>query len=215
MLTQKITAIIGIISLLTLSACGAVHTSVSKRKLDVSTKMQRTVFLTPVSPSERIIFVEVRNTSDNPGFDIKPMVLGHLQAKGYQITDNPHAATYWLQTNVLQAGKTDTGSQEKTMTQGGLTGGAIGAAAGYMNTGSKRTALATGLAGAIIGSIIEAAVKDVTYSILTDIQITERKHGNKQHQTNIVSYANQANLDIDDAMPQLSQAMAKSIAGLF
>ena len=55
---------------LALSGCAATSTAVAKRNLDVQTKMSDTIFLDPVTPDERTVYVDVRNTSDQPGLDI-------------------------------------------------------------------------------------------------------------------------------------------------
>ena len=47
-----------------LSGCAAVHTSIAKKDLDVQTKMSDTIFLDPVEPDRRIVYLNVRNTSD-------------------------------------------------------------------------------------------------------------------------------------------------------
>ena len=46
-----------------LTACTALHTSVAKRELDVQTRMSQTVYLDPVEPEQRTIFVDIRNTT--------------------------------------------------------------------------------------------------------------------------------------------------------
>ena len=96
-----------LISSLTLSGCGALHTAVAKRNLDVQTKMSSSIFLDPVEPQQRTVFVDIRNTSDKPEFDLKPQVIQSLQARGYQVIDSPKRAHYWLQANVLQVGRSN------------------------------------------------------------------------------------------------------------
>ncbi|TLS68729.1 hypothetical protein FEF65_03265 [Mariprofundus erugo] len=61
---KPVVAVIALISLWMLSGCAATQTAISKRNLDVQTKMSSTVFLDPVAPEKMTIFVQVRNTSD-------------------------------------------------------------------------------------------------------------------------------------------------------
>ena len=89
---------------LSLAACAATTTAISKRNLDVQTKMTETIFLDPVPAKQRTVFVQVRNTSDRPDFDIEPAVRSAVEARGYQVVDDPTEAHYLLQANVLQAG---------------------------------------------------------------------------------------------------------------
>ncbi len=55
------------IGTLMLSGCSATHTAISKRNLQVQTKMSDTIFLDPVADDKRTVFVQVRNTSDQQG----------------------------------------------------------------------------------------------------------------------------------------------------
>jgi hypothetical protein len=56
--------------LVSLLGCAAVHTSIAKKDLDVQTKMSDTVFLDPVGQDKKVVFVQIRNTSDQP-FEIE------------------------------------------------------------------------------------------------------------------------------------------------
>ncbi len=83
-----------------LGACTALHTSVSKRDLDVQTRMSRSIWLTPVEPEQRTVWLDVRNTSAAPELDLRNDLASQLQARGYQVLDNADAAQFWLQINV-------------------------------------------------------------------------------------------------------------------
>lgn len=61
------------------------QTMISKRNLDVQTKMSETIFLDPVGPDKKVIFVDVRNTSDKDNFDITP-IKDAIAKRGYRIT---------------------------------------------------------------------------------------------------------------------------------
>jgi hypothetical protein len=62
-----------------LSGCAAVHTSIAKKDLDVQTKMSDTVFLDPVGPDKKTVFVQIRNTSVKP-FDIEGAIVSAIVA---------------------------------------------------------------------------------------------------------------------------------------
>ena len=53
------------------NGCAATRTLIEKRKLTVETKMSETIFLEPVSPEERVVYVDVKNTTDKelPGIE--------------------------------------------------------------------------------------------------------------------------------------------------
>lgn len=237
---------------LALGGCAATYTAVAKRNLDVQTKMTETVFLDPVPPGERTVYVEIRNTSDKPDLDVGSAIRQDIQAKGYRIVDDPRQAHYVLQANVLQAGKnSETATQEayKGGFGGTLIGAAGGGALGYgigAAGGGNNVLLGVGgaLAGAAIENLSGAYVQDVTYSIITDVQVSERvangvvvtqsdtanlKQGTsgtrtqsssnttdlERYRTRIVSSANKANLEWPEAAPQLVAGLSRSVAGIF
>ena len=161
---------------ITLSSCSATHTAISKRNLEVKTQMSETVFLEPVSPSKQVIYVRVRNTSGIADLNIQPSVIAAIQANGYRITTNPDEAHYLLQANILQAGKLEDTSQLAGGYGDAIGTGLMGAAVGGLANG-EHGAWAGAAAGAAIGLIADALIDDVTYSITTDIQISERSKG--------------------------------------
>jgi hypothetical protein len=233
-----------------LGGCAAVHTSIAKKDLDVQTKMSDTIFLDPVGPDKRQIFLDVRNTSDKANFDILLPVKQALQSKGYIISNDPEAAHYWLRANILSVDKASPTAAESALHSGyggSLAGAAAGAAIGG-GLGGWSGAGIGGLAGVVVGGAVEtiadAAVKDVTYMVVTDIEIAERakdgvvvrqdslqdaKQGiggsrrqtssevsdRKKYRTRIVSTANQANLDYNEAAPSLTSGLVRSISGMF
>ena len=120
----KLTLII--VASFALFACQAVHTSLEKADLDVQTKASASIFLEPVSPAKRIIFVSVRNTSDRD-LNIKSRIVDRLSNSGYRITDDPDAAHFMLQANVLKVGKDNLGSTDSYL-DAGFSGAVLGSA---------------------------------------------------------------------------------------
>ncbi len=173
--------LIGIIIFsLILNGCAAVHTSIAKKDLDVQTKMSDTIFLDPVEPDQRTVYLNVRNTSDKTNFDITGSVAKALEARGYRITNNPKEAHYWLQVNILSVDKASPTAAESALRQGyggAMLGAAVGTATGAAIDGWAGAGIG-GLAGAaafgIADTIAGAAVKDVTFMAITDVEIAER-----------------------------------------
>lgn len=239
-----------VLSIMLLSGCAAVHTSIAKKDLDVQTKMSDTIFLDPVGPDKKVIYLEIRNTSDKANFDILAPIRSSLQSRGYTISSDPEAAHYWLRASVLSVGKASPTAAESTLGGGyggALTGAAVGAATGAALGGWGGAGIG-GLAGAaafgIAETVADAAVKDVTYMVVTDIEIAEKakqgvvvrqdsqqdaKQGmggsrrqtssevsdRKKYRARIVSTANQVNLEYEEAAPQLTSGLVRSISGLF
>jgi hypothetical protein len=228
-------------------ACAATTTAIGKRTLDVQTRMTDSIFLEPVTSEKRTLLVEVRNTSDRPDLDVAPEVKAALAARGYRIVDDPEHAHFLLQANVLQVGRTSKGAAEGAFAKGfgsALIGGAGGAAVGRAASDQTEVMIAGAVAGAAASAVADAFVQDVTYSIITDVQISERAgegvtvtermaqeltqgssgrrvlsttevHDWKRYQTRVMSTANQVNLDFEDAAPELTAGLTRAIAGIF
>lgn len=238
-------AALGVVLLL--AGCGAATTAIGKRDLEVQTKTTNTIFLDPVGPDRRTVFVQVRNTSDKPDLDVERAVREQIAAHGYRIVEDPDQAHYLLQANVLQAGRSSRTAAEQTFGGGfgsAIFGGAVGAAAGRALSRDTGTIIAGGLLGAAASAAADSMVKDVTYTVTADVQVSERAregvtvteslkqnldqgsagnrvvsstetHGWKRYQTRIQAIANQANLEFEDAAPDLIAGLTRSISGIF
>ena len=125
-----------VVGALALSGCSATHTAISKRNLDVQTKMSDTIFLDPVADDKRTVYVQVRNTSDKQGLSLEPFIVEAVQSKGYRVVRDPEQANFLLQANVLQAGETDLRAQNEAF--GGGFGGALRCACLYTHSNANR-----------------------------------------------------------------------------
>jgi Enterobacterial TraT complement resistance protein len=239
-------AVLGLMTSI-LVGCSATHTAIQKRHLDVQTKMSSTVFLDPVSSDKRTVYLQIRNTSDKPELDLAHRIAEAMEAKGYQLTDTLEQAHYLLQANILQVGKTDLRAAECALNQGfgaALTGAAAGAALGSLGSNRSEPAIVGGVLGASVATVADAMVQDIVYSVIADIQVSERvgnsvmvqektksklKQGTsgikevtatektnwKRYQTRIVSTANKVNLSFKKAAPELMTGLTRSITGVF
>ncbi|HXH11202.1 MAG TPA: complement resistance protein TraT [Alphaproteobacteria bacterium] len=165
--------LLGIFSIL--SGCAAIHTSIAKQELDVQTKMSDTVFLDPVGPDKKVVFVQIRNTSD-PAFDLEAPVVSAIAAKDYRITQDPDAAHFRFLENVLNVSTASPTGAEAALASGygGVwAGSATGAAVGGVTHGWQGTAVG-GVVGGMTETVANAAMKDVTFMVVTDIEITEQ-----------------------------------------
>lgn len=231
-----------------LTGCAATHTAIKKRNLDVQTKMSASVFLDPVPEDKKTFYLQVRNTSDKPELELERPIALAMEAKGYQLMQNPEQAHYILQTNILQVGRSDLRAAQHALTRGfgaAIGGAAMGAALGSL-TGDRgnKGAVAGGMIGAAFATVGDAMVQDVVYSVIADVQISERvgnsvvvkektrsrlKQGTsgakeitstekidwKRYQTRVVSTANKVNLKFKKAVPELVQGLTRSITGIF
>lgn len=227
---------------LLLSGCGAMSTAIKKRNLEVKTQMSQTVWLEP--SDQKTVYLQVRNTSDKDMSDLPTLLAQDLRAKGYTVTSSPDAAYYWIQANVLKAEKMDL-RQAQGFLSSGYEGAAMGAALGSgitaYNSSSGGAILGVGLAAGLAGMAADAMVEDVNFTMVTDLQISERskskvttdnvaalrqgtsgvkvqtssEEGNRmKYQTRVVSNANKVNLKFEEAKPVLEAQLAKSVAGI-
>ena len=242
-MSLKKVAVIGLVAAaLTLTGCGAVTTAVKKRNLEVKTQMSETVWLEP--SSEKTVYIQVKNTSDKDMSNLQTLLANDLTAKGYKVTSSPDGAYYWVQANVLKADKMDLREAQgylKTGYEGAAVGAALGAGITAYNSNSSGAALGVGLAAGLIGMAADAMVEDVNYTMVTDLQISERskakvttdniaalrqgtsgvklqtssEQGDRaKYQTRVVSNANKVNLKFEEAKPVLEAQLAKSVANI-
>ena len=204
-------------SIATLVGCAATEVALSHKNLEAQTKLSKTIFLDPVADNQKTIFLVVKNTSDQD-IRIASPLKSSFQAQGYRVTSSPANAHYVLQVNVLNASKMSKSASEKALgggfgsaAAGGLTGAAVGSFSGNGNV-----ALAGGLVGGVAGLVADSLVKDVNYTLITDIQITEHKKGHDERfKTRVVSEANQVNLSFEKAKPLLERGLVHTLVGIF
>lgn len=242
-LVKSLLLMVGLVFVIsTITGC-AVTTAIKKRNLDVQTKMSDSIFLEPVSPSEQIVYVRVRNTTDKD-IDIEAQIKNAFIAQGFVVTKNPKEAQFMVQANLLQIGKTDkrTANSALTSTFGGAAlGTGLAAITGANSMGSYG---AGALIGGLLGAIGDAMIEDIYYTMITDVEIRQRpsagesieqtargtsKQGMssnltqniksknvkwKIYRTRVVSIANKVNLDFPEAKPALIKGLTRSLSGL-
>ena len=220
-------------------SCSTMHTVISKRNLDVQTKMSDTIWLEPAAANEKTVFIQIRNTSGK-NLNIEQKITNILTSKGYRIVNDPSEAKYWLQANILKVDKVNLDNENGF--SDAVLGAGIGGVLGAQRSGGAYTALGWGLAGAAIGTLADALVSDTAYAMVTDILITEKtgrnvqtstrnsvKQGNsgsisssstgssnmEKYSTKVLSTANQVNLNFNSAVPILEDELGKVIGGIF
>lgn len=244
---KTINAKYGLIAVTTmmLMSCAATQTALEHGSLQVSTKQSETIFLDPVSNTQKTVYVSVKNTSDEE-IDIAPQLKASLNAHGYKVVNHPNSAHYLLQTNVLKVGKMSVAASQSALGGGygsAIAGAVAGTAAGSF-TNSSTGMIAGGLAGGVIGLAADSLVKAVNYTMITDVLISERVgkgvkvkeqfksnlvNGSasttlqnyskssryQKYRTRIVSNADKVNLKFPEARSALEQGLTKAISGIF
>lgn len=210
-------------AVLLLGGCAATQVALEKKDLKVETIMSDTIFLDIENQMAKTVYVDIRNTSDK-AINVRQQIVSQIAGRGYEIVSKPADAAYILQANVLHVGKADPSALRESVYGGwggAVAGGAAGALIGGAAAGGEGALYGAGI-GAVAGGAAElisgALVKDVTYSMMTDILISEKVKGQEdreKYKTRIASSANQVNLEFQEALPVLEQNLAKSIAGIF
>lgn len=235
-----------------INGCAATRTLIEKRKLTVETKMSETVFLEPVSPEKRVVYVDIKNTTDKELPGIEYEIKGRIVSSGFTVTEDPNKATFILQANILRVGRTDLeeanamlGTGYEGVVEGAVIGGVIGGAIGGDVDEVNKGTVIGGIAGGVAGFLFDALVTDVLFTMVTDVQISERvregelvyqtqdtdasqgtatqtkqtSHADdvkwKIYRTRVISVANKANLDFEKAKPHLQAGLVRSIGGIF
>lgn len=224
-----------------LSGCAAAQVALQHKNLDVQTKMSNTIFIPPVSPSQQTVYVQFKNTSDQslnvPALEQE--LDADLTTQGYRVVTY-NQAHYLLQINVLSIGKMSPSAAQGAL--GGGYGSALaGAAAGGLIGQSYVGAGVGGLVAGVGGMIADSLVKNVTYAMITDVQVGVRsRHAVSQstasnlqqgtstttsqstyktghwiyYRTRIVSTANKVNLSFKTALPVLQGQLVHSLGGI-
>ncbi len=228
-----------------LTGCAATQTAIEHGHLATSTKLSETVFLNPVSSAEKTVYVSVKNTSDQT-IAVEPALKSSFKAHGYRVLNEPSHAHYLLQANILKVGKMSVSASQSALGGGygsALAGGVAGTALGTM-THNTNAMIGGGIAGGLVGLAADSLVKDVNYTMITDVQISERVgkgvHVQEEHRaslrqgsssslnqvsttaseyqryrTRVVSNADKVNLAFKYAEPALTSGLVKALVGIF
>ncbi|MCW8090555.1 complement resistance protein TraT [Alteromonas sp. ASW11-130] len=232
--------------LLFLSGCGAIHTSIAKKDLDVQTKLSTSIFVEPVPPEERKIYLQVRSAvMEFDRNEFKNALNSQISSNGngYEFVDDPKEAQYTMSVFVRNLEKASPTAAEGYL-RTGFEGVAVGSAAAVASGSGYRGAAAGGLIGGLASTAANAFVKDVTYLLVADIQIKERApqgvivrrdskvnvktsddggttqtyseaSNRKEYRTRVVTTANKANLELEEAQSLMFDKTAYAMASFF
>lgn len=186
------------------TGCSTVATMAQHRDLDVQTQVSESIFIDPMSPADKIVYLRVRNTSGRDGIDIRTPVERALQNAGWMVTQDPDKANVLLQVNIRQAGEAEKNAVQAAMSQGygGILGsGAAAAGIAAVAGGNARGVGAVALAGGAADFVGSLLVKNVYYSVISDVQVSQR---GKNGQTFEVTHGlNQGDTGVQSAMQGL------------
>jgi Enterobacterial TraT complement resistance protein len=167
-----------------LAGCAATSVALSKKDLDVQTKTSTAIFVDPVPPAERTVYVEVR--SGVAEFDrraFSTFVKGQFASNdnGYKVVDDPEKARYLMLAYVLNLEAASPTAAQAALAQGYRGDAAAGATIGALVGANSNNRLGA-WGGAAVGGLLASAgslvadnlVKDVTYVLVCDVSVRER-----------------------------------------
>jgi len=193
----------------------------------------------------RNVYVDVRNTSQLQEVDpagLKKAIEERLREKGYNILSTPEGADYILQVNVLYFDYYRKTAASEGATEGALAGALAGAGAGGRDVEALILAAIGAGVGYVGGAVVGSAIKIETFAGVVDIQLMERSdkpvvgkietaaqqgtsttiRTEQEYQSNYQIYrtklavtARQTNLKRDVAAQEVTNMLAKQIAGIF
>lgn len=242
----SVTVIVGV-----LAGCAASQVALSKKDLDVQAKTSTAIFVDPVSREKRKIYLDVK--SGVAEFDrrkFKRFVseqFTQFSENGYRIVDDPDEAQFQMVVYVLNLEKASPTAAQAALNQGYM-GGAIATGAligGMSNHHNPLMGVASGGLLMGVGSFFaDNLVHDVTYMLVSDIQVKEKTangaivrkdskidtkisdsgssqqtvsevSNKKEYRTRVVTTANQVNLKLEDAEDLMFKKTAYAMAGFF
>ena len=250
--TRSITKIFGITALIALlGGCAATETALTHKDLEVQARTSTAVFVDPVPKPKRTIYLDIKSgvmEFDRRKFkDFVKEQFTQFNDNGYVIIDDPDQAQFHMVAYVLNLEKTNPSAAQEALNKGYM-GGAVlaGAAVGSVTdtTYPVRGAVAGGILGGGTELISGSLVKNVTYMLVCDVQITEKaKEGVivrkdskvntkisdagtsqqtyseatnlKEYRTRIVTTGNKVNLKIEDAQDLMFKKTAYAMSGFF
>ncbi len=217
-----------------LGGCAATSVALQHKDLVVQSDMSKTIFL-PMT-SDKTFAIEVRNSSAT-SLDTQRLqneIANGLISKGYQMV-SPEQAHYQVQLNIVRMTTT---AQAAGANGGGFAAGALAGG----NNGNMQGALIGGLIGGIADTVVGSLVKNVTATMVAELQIAAKQSGavatttrvadsqgtsgsesqsvsgishRIDYRTRIDLWANQVNLKVQDAVPQLQYHLVRNVVGLF
>ena len=201
-----------------LAGCAATYKSIAKRERVVETRFSDAVFLEPAPLAARKVWLEVRNQTGQPLFDIGPALQTALYQKSLIIVRDPAQADYILQTHIREVQRRSTQDIDQAL-QSGVGTGIFGAGVGYAIGGDSQGAIAGAVAGAAIATVAEAFVDDRYFTAIADIRLREKLANSdiaeKIHETRLITKANQVNLTLEEAAEVMQPAMIDALSELF
>jgi len=224
------------------TGCASTARVIEHASLQTKVALSEPVFLN-IASQDRTVYVKVTNTSDVQNIPLEPLVKDRLAKKNLDVVDNPIMANWIVQANITSLVYNKLGSMgEDTGRIGAAIGGIAGALIPGTSRDSWLGAAVGSIVGNVAGAVAGALVKIESYTGNVDLQIQEKVSGGvkgvvktevkqgtstkliteKEVQTDYQTYrtnmsieATQTNINLEEAVSELTNKLADQIAGLF
>lgn len=241
---KKISVMAASAVILSLSGCTTMSTYFAHKDLTVNSKMSESIFIDPVPDNQKLVYIQVKNTTTENLDGLKTKLSDDLSKNGWHVTTSVDKAYSMIQVNVLQAGEAknpdavwqSVSSGWGNVMAGGLTGVATGAL-----TGNYAAGAAVGVGAGVADWVGSKFVQDKAFSVITDIQVSRKVDGKVsqttkaalsqgsatqttqsyhettnwiRYRTRVGTVADKVNLTFDEAKPVIEAQQAKEISGV-
>ncbi len=225
------------------SGCSSTATMLQNASLKTRVVMAEPIFLDN-SKTPKTAYVQVNNTSDLKGVMLAPVLRDRLIKKGMTIVEKPEDATWIINSNITSFVYHDpAASMGKEMSLAGtVTAGVAGAALAGNNTAVLPAAIAGAIVGNVGGALLGNLISIDAVTGKVDLQIKEKtnkpvksvirsdvKQGTSTntittqevevdritYRTNFTVEARRTNMNLEEAVAEVTNKLADQISGVF
>jgi len=237
-----LTAVMCLFLAAVVSGCSTTARLIDNASLQTRVVMTDPVFLT-LTPKEKTVFIKVTNTSDLQGVMLAPVLRDRMTRKGLTIVDDPGRASYIIQPNITSfvARKDSSATQDLSIAgtiMGGVSGAALAGSTGQVLPYAIAGAIVGNVGGAVIGSMfkvqavagtVDLQIQEKADNPVTGTVKTEAKQGTsttlkteqavqsnyQTYRTKFMIEARRTNINMEEAVAEVTNKLADQIAGLF
>ncbi|HOP86864.1 MAG TPA: complement resistance protein TraT [Syntrophorhabdaceae bacterium] len=228
--------------LFALYGCASTAKVIDHASLKTKVTLSEPIFLNLATP-ERTVYVKVTNTSDIQNVSLEPVLKDRLIKKGLTLLDDPTKANWIVHANITSLFYEKLGSMgDDAGKVGAAVGGIAGALIPGSSRDSWLGAAAGAIVGNVAGAIAGSLVKVESYIGNVDVQIQERVAGGvkgkvkteakqgtsttmtteqevvsdfQTYRARFTVEATRTNINLEEALAELTAKVADQIAGLF
>ncbi|MEM1108132.1 MAG: complement resistance protein TraT [Planctomycetota bacterium] len=134
----------------------------------------------PPAPSDRTVYIQVRNMSDASQIDLTPDIKSAVQDAGYVIVNDPTTANFRLRASLRFFGENEAGDlgRSQALALGGISGAGIGlGTAGVASAAGANFGIAAGAgaaAGGLAGIAIANRMQAREWNLIIDMILEEK-----------------------------------------